>query len=74
MSNTPNIDEKLLTVSEVASRLDVAVKTVHRWLEKGLFPNARPKSPVPGSPYRIPEADVVEFEKQRDTALNQSKK
>lgn len=59
-------NEKWLTTTEVAERLGTYVKQVHRWREKGWFSNARPKSPVPGSPITIPESDVVAFEEARD--------
>ena len=57
----------LLTSVQVAQRLGVTRKTINRWIERGEFPNARRKSPVRKSNYLIPVADVVDFERRRDS-------
>lgn len=60
------MSEKLLIPREAAKRLGVSIKTIHRWIERGEFPNAYRKSPVPNSPYSIPESDIIEFERRRE--------
>ena len=60
--------EKMYTTAEAAKRLGVTRKTAYRWCHRGEFPNARPKSPVPGSTLVIPESDIIAFEERRDAA------
>lgn len=59
-------EDKLLNTREVAERLHVSLMTIHRWIDRGEFPQARRKSPVANSPYMIPESDVIAFERRRD--------
>jgi hypothetical protein len=55
-----------LSVSEVAKRLDVSMRTVTHWISRGYFPNAYPVNPRSLRPvYRIPLADVKKFESER---------
>jgi excisionase family DNA binding protein len=56
---------KTLSIREVAGRLDVTTRAVHRWIHKGYFPGAYKLSPARNSPYRIPESDVVAFDIKR---------
>lgn len=55
-----------MTVPDVAVRLGVSRITVWRWIKQGVFPNAYQLNPrVEGSPWRIPEDDVISFEEER---------
>lgn len=59
-----------LTVKDLMERYNVVRKTVIRWIEAGEFPNAYRVSPLPGSPYRIPDEDVKAFESRRKLLVN----
>ena len=56
---------KLLSVREVAERLDVAPSTVRIWRLAGRFPNAQAKETERGLVWYIPESDLEGFEKRR---------
>jgi len=55
---------KLLTVREVAERLDVATSTVRIWRIAGRFPNAQAEDTPRGRVWYIPESDLEGFEKR----------
>ena len=59
-------EEKMYSTAEAARRLGVTRKSAYRWYQRGEFPNARPKSPIPGSSLVIPESDIIAFEQRRD--------
>lgn len=61
-------EEKMYSTAEAARRLGVTRKSAYRWYQRGEFPNARPKSPIPGSSLVIPESDIIAFEQRRDAA------
>lgn len=63
MANT-TAKSKLLTVREVAARLDVAPSTVRIWRIAGRFPNAQVEETERGRVWYIPEADLDGFEKR----------
>lgn len=52
-----------LTIKEVAERLGVAPITVHKWREKGMFPNAYKVYEGARAPWLIPESDLEGFKK-----------
>lgn len=57
---------KTVSVKEAAERLGVTSRAVRRWISKGHFPSAYQLNPnLVNSPFRIPESDIVAFEKQR---------
>jgi len=63
------LDETILTVSEVAKRLDVHPRTIVRWIKDGTFPNAYKKNPAKKtSPFVVPLKDVKIFEENRKGA------
>ena len=55
---------KLLTVREVAERLDVAPSTVRIWRIAGRFPNAQAEETPRGRVWYIPESDLKGFERR----------
>jgi len=63
MANTTD-KSKLLTVREVAERLDVAPSTVRIWRIAGRFPNAQAEETARGRVWYIPESDLEGFEKR----------
>lgn len=65
MSTPPKPQPKFFTVTEAADRLGIDPSTVRRHIAAGSFPDARRTSPVGGN-YRIPEEDIIQFEKQRE--------
>lgn len=56
------METTMLSIKEVAKRLQVDHTTVHRWVQQGHFPSAHKAGPGLTSPYRIPEEDVIAFE------------
>ncbi len=61
-----NKDEEIWhSTPAIAKRLGVDRRTIARWIPM-YFPNARRKSPRPGSPHLISESDIIAFEKLRD--------
>ncbi|MFO7537575.1 MAG: helix-turn-helix domain-containing protein [Chloroflexota bacterium] len=64
------MEEKWLTTTEVAERLNATSQAVRDWIRAKQFPNARPKSPVPRSPFEIPESDVLAFEERRRQSIH----
>lgn len=56
----PSEDEPLLTVDEVAERLNVSTKTVRRWIKTGELPAYRL-----GRQIRISEKDLRRFLRDR---------
>ena len=56
---------KLLTVREVAERLDVAPSTVRIWRIAGRFPNCQAEETPRGRIWYIPDSDLHGFQKRR---------
>ena len=59
--------EKMLTVREVAEKLDanpgtVRIRTVRLWCKQGRFPNAYTEETPFGSYWKIPESDLKNFQ------------
>ncbi len=52
------MDERLLSVPEVAERLGVSRATVHRWCREGRFRRAQYVGESPRGIWVIPEGDV----------------
>lgn len=78
MANTA-AKTRLLTVREVAERLDVAPSTVRIWRIAGRFPNAQAEETPRGRVWYIPESDLHGFEKRgpgrpRSTGTHLTKK
>ena len=66
------MSQKVLSVTETATRLGVHRNTVLLWIRQGEFPAAYPNNPSKdNSPFRIPETDVEAFEAKR-VSLSQS--
>ena len=66
MTDSPVTDEvRHLTTGQVARRLGVHVNTVLALIEDGEFPNAFRLT----REFRIPKADVLDFEKRRRDAM-----
>ena len=65
MSNTSDKTVQYITVTEAAGLFGVTVKTVHRWIEAGLFPGTIRLSPQRKSEYRIPLEAIEQFQKNR---------
>lgn len=57
--------ESFYTVPQLAKRWLVSERTVQNWIKKRAFPNAYRMGLGRGSHYRVPESDVIEFERQR---------
>jgi excisionase family DNA binding protein len=53
--------EKMLSVKEVAIRLNRPAPTVRLWVKQGRFKNAKLESSVAGSFWLIPESDLSQF-------------
>ena len=49
-------------VPQVADYLGVSVSTVHRWLKRGVFPNAVDRGPIRRR-WKIPRAEVEAIER-----------
>jgi excisionase family DNA binding protein len=59
-------NEKWITTKEIATRLDIHVETVRRWLRTGALRGVH----VGGqSGYRIREKDLEEFLRSRENSL-----
>lgn len=56
------VEEKMLTVHEVAERLGAGVASVRVWAWRGRFPGARKESTPIGDYWLIPETAVEAFE------------
>ena len=57
---------KIYTTRQVADRLGATPQAVAAWIRQGKFPNAYKLDPEgQTSPYRIPESDIIAFEKKR---------
>ena len=56
------------SIREVAQRVGLSKEMVRRHCVNGLFPGAYRRSPVPGSPWRIPESAVNNFLERRRKA------
>ncbi len=56
-----------LTTKEVAERYDVQDAAVRQWCRLELFPNAYEEQTPRGSIWRIPEGDLVNFQKPKKT-------
>jgi len=64
--------EKVYTAKEVAARLGVSPQSITLWIRKGQFPNAYRLNPdAARSPHRIPESDIIAFEKKRQRKTDQ---
>jgi excisionase family DNA binding protein len=60
------VTERTLGTSEAAQALGVSARTVQRWLEENLFPNAYRLNPEnPRSHVRIPEEDIEALKRKR---------
>lgn len=57
--------ERYYTVDELAARWQVSGRAVRKWIAEGAFPNAYRVGLGQKSPIRIPESDVLEFERKR---------
>ena len=62
-------DFDLLTMEEVAKRLNVSLKTVYRWIDSGELP----VSLLGERTYRIFERDLIQFIYDRQINKNKSK-
>lgn len=62
MSKPPSRPPALLTIPDVADRLQVSIKTVHRWIVSGDLPTVRL-----GRQIRIQPKDLDIFLRQRWT-------
>ena len=59
----------LLTVTDAAERLGVSTRTIQAWIQEGQFPNAYKLNPSgKNSPYRIPCADIANFQYRQQLA------
>lgn len=56
--------EKMLTVKEVAERLNRTKRTIVRYCDQGIFPGAKKSGPFQRSSWIIPESEVIKFEQQ----------
>ena len=54
----------LLTVREIAERLDVDPSTVRIWRIRGRFPNAQAEETPRGRVWYIPKSDLKGFERR----------
>ena len=55
-----------LSVRQAAKRLGVSPAAIREWISDNTFPRAYKLNPMKrNSPYRIPESDIVEFERSR---------
>lgn len=52
---------KVLTISELTRKFDRDRTTILRWIERGLFPNARLEESPVGSYWLVPESDFRNF-------------
>jgi transcriptional regulator with XRE-family HTH domain len=53
----------LLTVDQVATKLNVSPRTVRNLIKRGRFPNAKKMDPLAEkSTYQIPETDVHNYQ------------
>ena len=61
-------NQEWYTVADIVKIFDVAERTVQYWLSHKrakYFPNAERQGLEPNSPWRIPRADVVAYDKRR---------
>jgi excisionase family DNA binding protein len=56
---------KWYSVTEAAKELGVSDETIRRHIQNGRLPGAKRKSPVPRSPYVIPETAIKQFNNSR---------
>lgn len=67
MSNSPKSEIEpttLYTTSEAGRFIGLSGKQVGRLVDKGVFPHARRKSPLPNSPRVIPGSDLIAYLEQ----------
>jgi hypothetical protein len=57
--------EDLLTISEIAKEFKRDRTTVLRWIERGLFPNARLEESPLGHYWTVPASDLRNFDKPK---------
>ena len=57
--------EYLYSVPELARRWSVSERAVQMWCDKGVFPRAFRMGEGPNSRWRIPEGDVIDYERRR---------
>lgn len=62
--------ERYYTADELADRWQVTSRAVRKWIDEGAFPNAYRVGPGRRSPIRIPQSDVIEFERRRRVQQN----
>jgi excisionase family DNA binding protein len=61
------VSERTLGTTEAAEELGVSARTIQRWLEDNLFPNAYRLNPEnPRSHVRIPEEDIEALKRKRE--------
>lgn len=56
------MNETMLSTSQVASRLKVTTRSIKRYCERGVFPNAFKNGPFINSEWMIPLKDVEDYE------------
>ena len=54
----------MLSVKEVAQRLNRTTRTIVRYCDRGIFPGAKKSGPFERSGWLIPESEVVKFQEQ----------
>lgn len=58
--------QHFLTASQVAEEFGVDTRTISRWIERGLLPNAEKAYKGLRAPYLIPVSDVDALKKERE--------
>ena len=56
-------DEVYYSVQEVAAQRRVTIKTVTRWIQRGVLPGSRKKGPYENSPYEVPKSALDHLDK-----------
>jgi predicted site-specific integrase-resolvase len=59
------LDEKIMTATEVAEMLGVTPAAISQWCKRGYFPDAYRVNPRTKSPWRIPKRNVLAFIEER---------
>lgn len=62
------MEDKILTIEEVAQAVKVSLKTVYRWISNGILPATK----IGSKTYRVFESDLVKF--LRQNMINSSRK
>lgn len=58
------MDDKMLTVKEVAERLKRTTRTIQKYCDRGVFSGAKKSGPFERSGWLVPESEVEKFEQQ----------